>query len=48
MEIIQNPDAKPEEIGKRLREDGLKISDDFIKNIFDKYEIQKRGSPSHF
>ncbi|MCG2735177.1 MAG: hypothetical protein L6282_02160 [Candidatus Methanoperedenaceae archaeon] len=48
LEIIRNPEAEPQEIGKRLREGGLKISETFIQNIFDKYEIQKKGSPSHF
>ncbi len=48
LEIIQNPNAQPQEIGKILRQDGLKISDSFIQNIFEKYDIQKKGSPSHF
>ncbi len=48
LKIIQNPDLDPNEIGKRLREEGLKISDSFIQNIFQKYDIQKKGSPYHF
>ncbi len=48
LKIIQNPNSDPHEIGKRLREEGLKISDSFIQNIFQKYDIQKKGSPSHF
>ncbi len=48
LKIIQNPNAEPQEIGKRLREEGLKISDSFIQNIFQKYDIQKKGFPSHF
>lgn len=48
LKIIQNPNAEPQEIGKSLREDGLKISDNFIQNIFQKYDIKKKGSPSHF
>ena len=48
LKIIQNPNAEPQEIGKRLREEGLKISDSFIQNIFQKYYIQKKGYPSHF
>ncbi len=38
LEIIQNSNAEPQEIGKRLREGGLKISDSFIQNIFDKIQ----------
>lgn len=48
LKIIQNPNAQPQEIGKILRQEGLKISDSFIQNIFEKYDIQKKGSPSHF
>ena len=48
LEIIKNPDAEPEEIGKHLREKGLKMSDGFIKQVFSKYEIQKKGFPSQF
>lgn len=48
LEIIQNPNVEPNKIGKRLREEGLKISDSFIQDIFEKYDIQKKGSPSHF
>ena len=48
LEIIQNPNTQPQEIGKILRQEGLKISDSFIQNIFEKYDIQKKGSPSHF
>jgi predicted transcriptional regulator len=43
LEIIQNPKAQPYEIGKILRHEGLKISDSFIQNIFEKYDIQKKG-----
>ncbi len=48
LKIIQNPNLEPYDVGKRLREEGLKISDSFIQNIFQKYDIQKKGSPSHF
>ena len=48
LEIIQNPKAQPQEIGKILRQEGLKISDSFIQNIFEKYDIQKKGYPSDF
>jgi hypothetical protein len=48
LKVIQNPNAEPQEIGKRLREEGSRISDSFIQNIFQKYDIQKKGSPSHF
>ena len=48
LKIIQNPNAQPQEIGEILRQEGLKISDSFIQNIFQKYDIQKKGSPSHF
>jgi len=48
LEIIENPNAQPQEIGKLLRQEGLKIPDSFIQNIFEKYDIQKKGSPSHF
>jgi hypothetical protein len=47
LEILKNPEAEPHEIGKSLREGGLKITDAFIINIFEKYDIQKKGSPSH-
>jgi len=47
LEIIQNPNTQPHEIGNILRQEGLKISDSFIQNIFEKYDIQKKGSPSH-
>jgi hypothetical protein len=43
LEIIQNPKAQPHEIGNILRQEGLKISDFIIQNIFEKYDIQKRG-----
>jgi predicted transcriptional regulator len=48
LEIIKNPKAEAHEIGKSLREDGLKITDSFITNVFEKYDIQKKGFPSHF
>ena len=48
LEIIQNPKVQPHEIGNILRQDGLKISDFFIQNIFEKYDIQKKGSRSDF
>jgi hypothetical protein len=48
LKIIENPNAQPQEIGKILRQEGLKISDSFIQNIFEKYDVQKKGSPSHF
>lgn len=48
LEIIQNPNVQPREIGELLRQEGLKISDSFIQKIFEKYDIQKKGSPSHF
>ena len=47
LEILKNPKAEPHEIGKSLREGGLKITDSFITNIFEKYDIQKKGSLSH-
>jgi hypothetical protein len=47
IEILKNPKAEPHEIGKSLREGGLKITDSFIIYIFEKYEIQKKGSLSH-
>lgn len=47
LEILKNPKAEPHEIGKSLREGGLKITDSFIIYIFEKYEIQKKGSLSH-
>ena len=48
LEIIQNPNAKPNEIGRIMRENGLKITDHYIENIFLKYDIKKTGSPSNF
>lgn len=48
LEIIRNPSVSPEKIGELLREDGFKISDSFIKQVFSKYEIQKKGFPSRF
>lgn len=48
LKIIENPNVQPQEIGKILRHEGLKISDSFIQNIFEKYDVQKKGSPSHF
>lgn len=47
LKIIQNPNTQPHEIGNILCQEGLKISDSFIQNIFEKYDIQKKGSPSH-
>ncbi len=47
LEIIKNPNLEPQEIGKTVRENGLKISDIFIESIFEKYGIQKKGSPSN-
>jgi len=47
LEIIQNPNAEPNEIGRVMRENGLKISDHFIENIFVKYDLKKTGSPSN-
>jgi hypothetical protein len=47
LEILKNPDAEPHEIGKSLREGGLKITDSFIIYIFEKYDILKKGSLSH-
>jgi len=43
LEIIQNPNAEPNEIGRVMRENGLKISDYFIENIFVKYDLKKNG-----
>ena len=48
LEILKNPKAEPHEIGESLREGGLKVADSFVINIFEKYDIQKKGSPSHF
>jgi len=48
LEIIQNPNAEPNEIGRIMRENGLKITDHYIENIFLKYDIKKTGSPSNF
>jgi hypothetical protein len=47
LEILKNPKAEPHEIGKSLREGGLKITDSFILYIFEKYDILKKGSLSH-
>ncbi|MDO9097246.1 MAG: hypothetical protein Q7U60_03905 [Candidatus Methanoperedens sp.] len=47
LEILKNPDVEPHEIGKSLREGGLKITDSFIIYIFEKYDILKKGSLSH-
>jgi len=47
LEIIQNPNAKPNEIGKIMRENGLNITDHYIENIFLKYDIKKTESPSN-
>ena len=48
LEIIQNPNAEPNEIGRLMRVNGLKISDDYIENIFVKYDLKKTGSPSNY
>jgi hypothetical protein len=48
LEIIQNPNAEPNEIGRVMRENGLKISDNFIENIFVKYDLKKTVSPSNY
>jgi hypothetical protein len=45
--IIQNPNADPNKIGRVMRENGLKISDNFIENIFVKYDLKKTVSPSN-
>jgi len=47
LEIIQNPNAEPNEIGKIMRENGLNITDHYIENIFLKYDIKKTESPSN-
>jgi len=47
LEIIQNPNAKPNEIGRIMRENGIKITDHYIENIFLKYDIKKTASPSN-
>jgi hypothetical protein len=47
LEILKNPKAEPHDIGKSLREGGLKITDSFIISIFEKYDILKKGSLSH-
>lgn len=47
LEIIQNPNAEPNEIGRIMRENGIKITDHYIDNIFLKYDIKKTGSPSN-
>jgi len=47
LEIIQNPNAEPNEIGRIMRENGLKITDHYIENIFLKYDIKKTASPSN-
>src|SRR5665811_1475369 len=38
LEIIQNPNAEPNEIGKIMRENGLNITYHYIENIFIKYD----------
>src|SRR3990170_6992232 len=43
LEILKNPKAEPHEIGKSLREGGLKITDSFITNIFEKIRHTKKG-----
>jgi len=48
LEIIQNPNAEPNEIGRIMHENGLKITDHYIDNIFLKYNIKKTGSPSNY
>jgi Ca2+-binding EF-hand superfamily protein len=48
LEIIQNPNSEPNEIGRIMRENGIKITDHYIENIFEKYDIKKKGSPSNF
>lgn len=47
-EVIKDPSISPEKMGELLRENGFKISDSFIKQVFSKYEIQKKGSQSRF
>jgi len=47
LEIIQNPNAEPNEIGRIMRENGIKITDHNIENIFLKYDLKKTGSPSN-
>jgi len=47
LEIIQNPNAQPNEIGRIMRENGIKITDHYIENIFLKYDIKKTASPSN-
>ena len=48
LEIIQNPNADPNEIGRIMRENGIKITDHNIENIFLKYDLKKTVSPSNF
>ncbi len=43
LEIIQNPNSEPNEIGRIMRENGIKITDHYIENIFEKYDIKKKG-----
>jgi len=47
LEIIQNPNAEPNEIGRIMRENGIKVTDQNIENIFKKYDIKKTESPSN-
>jgi len=47
LEIIQNPNAEPNEIGRIMSENGVKITDHYIENIFLKYDIKKTASPSN-
>ena len=47
LEIIQNPNAQPNEIGRIMRENGIKITDHYIENIFVKYDLKKTVSPSN-
>jgi hypothetical protein len=47
LEIIQNPNAQPNEIGRIMRENGIKITDNYIENIFKKYDLKKTASPSN-
>jgi len=47
LEIIQNPNAESNEIGRVMRENGIKITDNFIENIFLKYDLKKTAFPSN-
>ena len=47
LEIIQNPNAEPNEIGRIMRENGIKITDHYIEIIFLKYNLKKTASPSN-